>query len=49
MLRSCVGTPLYMAPQILKRESYTPKCDVWSVGVIYYEMLFGRLPWTGNS
>lgn len=49
LLKSCVGTPLYMAPQILRRENYSPKCDVWSVGVIFYEMLFGRPPWTGSS
>jgi serine/threonine-protein kinase ULK/ATG1 len=56
MLKSMVGTPLYMAPQILKREKYTSKCDVWSMGVLFYEvvksliqMLFGCLPWTGHS
>ncbi len=36
LLKSCVGTPLYMAPQILRRENYSTKCDVWSVGVIFY-------------
>ena len=34
-----VGTPLYMAPQILKREKYTSKCDVWSMGVLFYQVL----------
>jgi serine/threonine protein kinase len=36
--KSMVGTPLYMAPQILKRERYSSKCDVWSVGVVFYEV-----------
>ena len=49
MQKSMVGTPLYMAPQVLKREKYTSKCDIWAVGVIFYEMLFGCLPWTGKS
>jgi len=49
MLKSHVGTPYYMAPQILERKSYTKKCDVWSLGVIFYELIFGRLPWEGKD
>jgi len=44
-----LGTPLYMAPQILNDESYSAKCDVWSSGVLLYEIIFGKLPWNGNS
>jgi serine/threonine protein kinase len=44
-----LGTPLYMAPQILNDERYTVKCDVWSTGLVLYEIIFGRLPWTGHS
>ena len=47
LLKSCVGSPLYMAPQLLLRKAYTTKCDVWSLGVIFYEMLFGDTPWKG--
>lgn len=36
--KSMVGTPLYMAPQVLKHEKYTSKCDIWAVGVIFYEV-----------
>ena len=49
LLRSHVGTPYYMAPQILQKIDYTRKCDIWSLGVIFYELLFGCLPWTGKS
>lgn len=49
MLKTLVGTPLYMSPQILKHENYTTKCDVWSLGLIYYEMLFGKAPWPARS
>ncbi|CAD8078080.1 unnamed protein product [Paramecium sonneborni] len=49
LLRSCVGSPLYMAPQILQRKSYSTKCDIWSIGVIFYEMVFHDVPWKGRD
>lgn len=36
VLKSIVGTPLYMSPQILNHQTYTNKSDLWSVGLIYY-------------
>lgn len=36
------GTPLYMAPEILESRDYDAKCDVWSTGCIFYEMLIGK-------
>lgn len=45
-LKTLVGTPAYMAPQILLEQKYTYKCDIWSLGVITYEMMVGKLPWT---
>jgi len=44
-----LGTPLYMSPQLLKCEKYTNKCDVWAMGFVFYEMLYGRPPWSGKS
>ena len=38
-----------MAPQILKKSAYTTKCDIWSAGIIFYELLVGKLPWTANN
>jgi serine/threonine protein kinase len=49
MLLSRVGSPQYMAPQILNGERYSSKCDVWSLGMIFYEALFGSHPWTGKD
>lgn len=43
--QTMVGSPIYMAPEILKSQSYTSKVDVWSLGVVLFEMLFGRCPY----
>lgn len=42
-----IGTPYYMCPQILEGEPYSIKCDVWSLGVMMYKILYGFCPW-GN-
>ncbi|CAD8133760.1 unnamed protein product [Paramecium octaurelia] len=44
-MTSIVGTPMYMAPQILFKQEYTSKCDIWSLGIVFFELLFGKLPW----
>ena len=44
MKYTLLGTPYYMAPQLLKAEKYSSKCDVWSTGVVFYEILFGKIP-----
>ncbi|MFM7857061.1 MAG: protein kinase domain-containing protein [Flammeovirgaceae bacterium] len=31
-----VGTPLYMSPQLLLKQTYTNKSDLWSLGLIFY-------------
>lgn len=38
------GTPLYVSPELLKRKNYNNKIDVWSVGILTYELLFGKVP-----
>ena len=41
------GSPLYMCPQILNGTPFSSKCDVWSLGIIAYQMLYGNPPWIG--
>lgn len=31
-----VGTPLYMSQEVLRAQHYTSKCDIWSLGFIFY-------------
>lgn len=33
---SQAGTPLYMAPELFRKEKYNSSVDIWSVGVIFY-------------
>ena len=43
------GSPLYMAPEIVLRRQYDAKVDLWSVGVILYECLFGKAPYSSKT
>ena len=38
------GSPLYMAPEIYQKVGYTESVDVWSLGIILYEMVYGKHP-----
>ncbi|TPX64962.1 hypothetical protein SpCBS45565_g05493 [Spizellomyces sp. 'palustris'] len=41
MMENIVGTPLYMAPEIVQNLGYSAQCDIWSIGVLMYLLLCG--------
>merc|ERR1712176_453847 len=49
MGKGAVGTPYYVAPEVLTEEFYGSKCDCWSAGVIAYLILSFQLPFTGKD
>ncbi len=43
-----IGTPHYIAPEVLKGKGYSLSCDYWSIGVTLYEIYYGQFPF-GNE
>ena len=44
MRRSQCGTPLYYSPELVRRDPHNTQIDVWSVGLLAYELMVGRVP-----
>ena len=49
LLNSKMGTPCYAAPEIWNHKPYTFKSDIWSLGIILYELCTFNLPFYGND
>lgn len=47
MTQTRCGTPLYMSPEVLENQHYDATTDLWSTGVIFFEMLVGEVPYKG--
>jgi serine/threonine protein kinase len=44
-----IGTPYYLAPEIWQKNSYDSRCDIFSFGIIIYEMIYLKHPFLSNS
>ena len=49
ILNTFCGSPLYMAPEIFKLHEYSIKSDIWSLGVIIYEIIYKKHPYPSNN
>jgi serine/threonine protein kinase/tetratricopeptide (TPR) repeat protein len=49
MTVSLSGTPAYMAPEVLMQKPYDERADLFSLGLVFYEMLGGRQPFRSDN
>lgn len=43
------GSPIYMSPELLNRQNYNSKSDLWSIGIILYELITGHPPYIASN
>ncbi|KAH0794250.1 CAMK family protein kinase [Histomonas meleagridis] len=48
-LKTKVGTPYYVAPEVIKDEKYNSAADIWSLGVLLCKMITGNFPFVGKT
>ena len=44
-----IGTPIYMAPEVINSESYDYEVDIWSLGITFFELMTFHAPFKGNN
>ena len=49
LLNTMCGSPLYMSPEIIEHQKYTAKSDLWSIGVILYQLIYHKHPYNHCS
>ncbi|CAJ1015671.1 Protein kinase domain/Protein tyrosine kinase/Kinase-like/Fungal protein kinase, putative [Leishmania lindenbergi] len=47
--KEACGSPYYMAPELLEERAYGAAADVWSLGVVFYQLMARQLPFTATS
>ncbi|KZO90712.1 kinase-like protein [Calocera viscosa TUFC12733] len=49
LMTGVAGSMAYMAPEVLTKRGYSYQIDWWSLGVVAYELMFGKRPFKGNT
>eukprot|EP00357_Protocruzia_adherens_P011212 CAMPEP_0115004262 /NCGR_PEP_ID=MMETSP0216-20121206/19092_1 /TAXON_ID=223996 /ORGANISM="Protocruzia adherens, Strain Boccale" /LENGTH=816 /DNA_ID=CAMNT_0002370205 /DNA_START=390 /DNA_END=2840 /DNA_ORIENTATION=+ len=49
LIQTHCGTPIYEAPEMLKKQKYGEKVDLWAIGVILYQLITGEFPFLGAN
>ena len=47
--KTVVGTPYYLAPEIINNKPYDAKCDIWALGILLYELMTFKMPFNASS
>ena len=49
MTTTKLGSNLTMAPEVMREEPYGFEADIWSIGVVFYQLLLGKFPFIGRG
>ena len=49
VVTTMVGTPIYMAPEKMRRGAYDVKSEIWSIGIICYELITGQFAYEDKN
>ena len=47
--KSTCGSPIYMSPEMIDKTGHNEKIDIWSIGVLFFELLTGDQAWAGEN
>ena len=47
--KTVCGTPIYLAPEIIKETGHDERVDIWCIGVLLFELTTGKVPFQGND
>ena len=49
LAKTCVGTPFYMCPELMRKQRYSNKADMWALGCVLYELTTFRHPFDARD